>query len=166
MRHIFWSMWNAQVIAQSRGWFRCLPSPRRHHAAIITNQKKWRVAGAGHRHRGLCAGWCREKVKSIMMIKYIAIEFVQARQIGLKANTILGTGWWNSKRIKLRWSDSDRRLGGPLSASATPRMRDPECCRDSKHRRDRGTAVIQRKYRSSEVYKSIAIATIYRNAPR
>ena len=28
-----------------------------------------------------------------MMIKYIAIEFVQARQIGLKANTILGTKW-------------------------------------------------------------------------
>ena len=75
-------------------------------------------------------------------------------------------GWWNSKRIKLRWSDSDRRLGGPLSASVTPRMRDPECCRDCKHRCDRGIAVIQRKYRSSEVYKSIAIGTIYRNAPR
>ena len=45
-------------------------------------------------------------------------------------------------------------------------MRDPECCRDCKHRRGRGTAVIQRKYRSSEVNKTIAIATIDRNAPR
>ena len=27
------------------------------------------------------------------MIKHIVIEFVQARQIGLKANTILGTKW-------------------------------------------------------------------------
>ena len=27
------------------------------------------------------------------MIKYIAVEFVQARQIGLKVNTILGTKW-------------------------------------------------------------------------
>ena len=27
------------------------------------------------------------------MIKYIAIEFVQARQIGLKVNAILGTEW-------------------------------------------------------------------------
>ena len=27
------------------------------------------------------------------MIKYIAIEFVQAGQIGLKANTIFGTKW-------------------------------------------------------------------------
>ena len=55
---------------------------------------------------------------------------------------------------------------GPLSASVIPRMRDPQCWRDCKHRRDRGTAVIQRKYQSSEVNKSIAIATIDRNAPR
>ena len=27
------------------------------------------------------------------MIKYIATEFVQARQIGLKVNTIFGTQW-------------------------------------------------------------------------
>ena len=75
-------------------------------------------------------------------------------------------GWRNSKRIKLQWSDSGRRLGGPLSASVTSRMGDTECCRDCKHRRGRGTAVIQRKYWSSEVTKSIAIATIDRNAPR
>ena len=39
-------------------------------------------------------------------------------------------------------------------------------CRDCKHRRGRGTAVIQRKYRSSDVDKSIAKAIIDRNAPR
>ena len=32
-----------------------------------------------------------KKIKSLMMIKKIAIEFLQARQIGLKVNTILGT---------------------------------------------------------------------------
>ena len=47
MRHVSWSTWNAQVIAQLRDWFRCLPSP-----AITANQKKWRIAGAGR---------CREK---------------------------------------------------------------------------------------------------------
>ena len=38
--------------------------------------------------------WCgpmQRKIKSLMMIKYIAIEFVQARQIGLKVHTILRT---------------------------------------------------------------------------
>ena len=45
-------------------------------------------------------------------------------------------------------------------------MRDPECCRDCKHRRGRSTAVIQIKYRSSKVNKSIAKAIIDRNAPR
>ena len=58
-------------------------------------------------------------------------------------------GWQNSK--------------SPLSASVTQRMHNPECCRDCKQRRSRGTAVIQRKYRSSEVNKSIAITTIDRN---
>ena len=32
-------------------------------------------------------------------------------------------GWRNSKRIKQRWSNSGRRLGGPLSASVIRRMR-------------------------------------------
>ena len=36
-------------------------------------------------------GPMQRKIKSRMMIKHIVIEFVQARQIGLKANTILGT---------------------------------------------------------------------------
>ena len=75
-------------------------------------------------------------------------------------------GWRNSKNIKLRWSNSGRRLGGPLIASVTRHMRDPECCRDCKHRRGRGTAVIQKQFRSSEVNKSIAKAIIDRNAPR
>ena len=76
MWHIFWSMWNAQVIAQSWGWFHCLLL-----SAITTNQKKWLIAGAGQ---------YREK-KSLMVTKYIAIEFVQARQIVWKVNTNLGT---------------------------------------------------------------------------
>ena len=75
-------------------------------------------------------------------------------------------GWQNSKKIKQRWSNSGRRLGGPLSASVTRRMCDPECCRDCKHRRGRGTAVIQRKYRSTEVNKSIVISITNRNVYR
>ena len=39
-------------------------------------------------------GPMQRKIKSGMMIKYIAIV-VQARQIGLKANTILGTKWFD-----------------------------------------------------------------------
>ena len=42
----------------------------------------------------------------------------------------------------------------------------PNVVDDCKHRRGRGTAVIQRKYRSSEVKKSITKAIIDRNAPR
>ena len=99
------------------------------------------------------------------MIKCIAIEFVQAQQIGLKVNTILGT-WWVDGLVKVSSSDDQTRVADWLSASVTPRMRNTKCCRDCKHRRGRGTAVIQRKYRSSEVTKSIAIATIDRNAPR
>ena len=75
-------------------------------------------------------------------------------------------GWRNSKKIKQRWSNSGRRLGDPFSASVTRRMRDPECCRHCKHRRGRGTAVIQRKYRSSEVNKSIVISITDRNVYR
>ena len=33
----------------------------------------------------------KKKIKSLMMIKKIAIEFLQSRQIGLKVNTILET---------------------------------------------------------------------------
>ena len=53
-------------------------------------------AACGHQLSQPTSGWCgpmQRKINSLMMIKYIdiAIEFVQARQIGLKANTILGT---------------------------------------------------------------------------
>ena len=75
-------------------------------------------------------------------------------------------GWGNSKKIKQRWSYSGRGLGGPLSAGVTRCMRDPKCCRDCKHRRGRGTAVIQRKYQSSEVNKSIVISITDRNVYR
>ena len=51
------------------------------------------------------------------MIKYIAIEFVQARQIGLKVNTILGTKWadgtvWESS------SDDPTRVADWVARSA------------------------------------------------
>ena len=61
---------------QSRGWFRCLPST------------------ATRRNGGLLVRAEAEKNKvSHDDYKYTAIEFVQARQMGLKANTILGTKW-------------------------------------------------------------------------
>ena len=41
-----------------------------------------------------------------MMIKYITIEFVQARQVGLKVNTILGMKWVDGT---VRESSSDDR---------------------------------------------------------
>ena len=45
-------------------------------------------------------GPMQRKIKSRMMIKYIAIEFVQARQIELKVKSFGDEmGWWNSKRI-------------------------------------------------------------------
>ena len=36
------------------------------------------------------------------MIKSIPIEFVEAQQVGLEVNTIIGNvmGWWNSKSIE------------------------------------------------------------------
>ena len=113
-------------------------------------------------------GPIQRKIKSRMMIKYIAFEFVQARQFGLKANTILGTKLVDGTVRESSSEDPTRvaDLGGSLSTSVTSCMCDPECCQDSKHRRGRGTAVIQRKYWSSEVNKSIAIATIDRTAPR
>ena len=83
-----------------------------------------------------------------------------------KYNFVDVMGWRNSKKIKQRWSNSGCRLGGPLSASVTRRMRDPECCRNCRHRRGRGTAVIQRKYRSSEVNESIVISITDRNVYR
>ena len=115
---------------------------------ITTNQKtQWRIAGAGR---------CREKKSSLSWwLNRLQLSFY-------KHNFVDVMGWRNSKKIKQRWSNSGRRLGGPLSASVTRRMRDPECCRDCKHRRRRGTAVIQRQYRSSEVSKSITDRNVYR----
>ena len=49
-------------------------------------------------------GPMQRKIKSRMKIKYIEIEFVQARQIGLKVNTILGTKWFI---VTVRESSSD-----------------------------------------------------------
>ena len=89
------------------------------------------------------------------MIKYIAIEFVQARQIGLKVNTILGTKWVDGT-VRESSSDDPTQVAdwvAPLSASVTQRMRNPECCGDCKHCPGRGTAVIQRKYQFSKVNK-------------
>ena len=43
------------------------------------------------RNGGLLVRADAEKKKYLMIIKFIANEFVQARPIGLKVNTILGT---------------------------------------------------------------------------
>ena len=123
-----------------------------HAVTITTNQKtQWRIAGAGR---------CREK-NPVSHDDWIDCNWVFTsttdRTEG-KYNFVAVMGWRDSKKIKQRWSNSGCRLGGPLSASVTRRMRDPECCRDCKHRPGRGTAVIQRKYRSSEVNKSIVIS--------
>ena len=48
------------------------------------------LAQPTRRNGGLLVRADAEK-KSLMMIRYIAIEFEQARQIGLKVKTILGT---------------------------------------------------------------------------
>ena len=65
--------------------------------------KSWRNHEAGsaacrhqlsqpnRRNGGLLVWADAEKIKYLIMIKYIAIEFVQARQIELKVNKILGT---------------------------------------------------------------------------
>ena len=128
---------------------RLVPLPA---VTITTNQKtQWRIAGAGR---------CREKKSSFSCwLNRLQLSFYKHddRTEG-KYNFVDVIGWRNSKKIKQQWSNSGRRLGGPLSASVTRRMRDPECCWDCKHRRGRGTAVIQRKYRSSEVNKSIVIS--------
>ena len=49
-------------------------------------------------------GPMQRKIKSRMMIKYIATEFVQAWQVGLKVNTFFGTKWVD---VTVRESSSD-----------------------------------------------------------
>ena len=51
------------------------------------------------------------------MIKYIAIEFVQARQIGLKADTILGTKWVGGT-VRESSSDDPARVAHWVARSA------------------------------------------------
>ena len=151
MRHIFWCTWNAQVIAQSQGWFRCLS---------LLSQPTRRLNGgllvrADAEKKKISLSWWSNRLQSNFTSTTDRTE--------AKCNFVDVMGWQNSKKIKQRWSNSGHRLGGPLSASVTRRMRDLECCRDCKHRRGRGTAVIQRKYRSSEVNKSIVISITDRN---
>ena len=140
-----------QVMAQSQGWFRCLP---------LLSQPTRRLYG------GLLLRADAEKKNQVSHDDWIYCNWVFTsttdRTEG-KYNFVGVMGWRNRKKINQQWSNSGPRLGGPLSASVTRRMRDPECCRDCKHRRGRGTAVIQRKYRSSEVNKSIVILITDRN---
>ena len=58
-----------------------------------------------------------KNTKSRMMIKYIAIEFVQARQIGLKANTFLGTKWVDGT-VREPSSDDHTRVADWVARSA------------------------------------------------
>ena len=62
-------------------------------------------------------GPMQRKIKSCMMIKYIAIEFVEARQIGLKANTILGTKWVDGT-VRESSSDDPTRVADWVAHSA------------------------------------------------
>ena len=85
----------------------------------------------------LC-GTMQRKIKSLMMIKiycsWVCTSTTDRTECKYNFGDVMG--WWNSKRIKQQWSDSGHRL------SVTPRMRDPECCRDCKHCCDRGTTMI------------------------
>ena len=51
------------------------------------------------------------------MIKYIAIEFVQARQIGLKVNTIFGMKWVDGT-VRESSSDDPTRVADWVARSA------------------------------------------------
>ena len=88
MRQIFWSTWNAKVIAQSPDH----------------NKKKWRPDCGGP---GLVADAEKKKNRSFTVIKSIAIEFVPANQVGMDVNTIIGDvmASRNSQSIELSSSD-------------------------------------------------------------
>ena len=59
----------------------------------------------------------QRKIKSCMMIKYIAIEFVQPRQIGLNANAILGAKWIDGT-VRESSSDDPTRVADWVARSA------------------------------------------------
>ena len=50
------------------------------------------------------------------MIKFIAIDFVQAQQIGLKVHTILRT-WWVDGTVKESSSDDPTRVANLVARS-------------------------------------------------
>ena len=87
MQHIFWSTWNAKVIAQS----------------LITIRYGGRIVAGGP---GLVAD-AEKKNRSFTVIKSIAIEFVPAKQVGMDVNTIIGDvmASRNSQSIELSSSD-------------------------------------------------------------
>ena len=80
MRHIFWSTWNAKVIAQSP-------------AITKANGKKWRIVG----------GRCWEKSSLSWSLNRLQLSLYQQAEV----NTIIedDRGWRNSKRIELLRSD-------------------------------------------------------------
>ena len=82
MRLIFWRTWNDKVIAQSPDH----------------NKKKWRFVAGGR---------CWEKNRSFAVIKSIAIEFLQAKQVVLDVYTIIEDVMAprNSQSIELSSSD-------------------------------------------------------------
>ena len=77
---------------------------------------EWRIAGGRCREkRRIAGGRCREKKNQVN--KYIAIEFVQARQIGLKVKTIFGT-YWVDRTVKTSSSDDPTRVAVWVACSA------------------------------------------------
>ena len=120
MRHIFWSTWNAKVIAQSPDH----------------NKKKWRPD---------CRWWprvdgrCWEK-KSVFHGDLIDCNWVctsEAGRNGCKYNYWRRYGFTEQSEhwaVELRWSDLGRRWDERCLESVTPRMRVPKCRRVCKQR--------------------------------
>ena len=102
MRHIFWSTWNAKVIAQS-------PESQQEEMAAGL----WLVA----------PGWwpmLRKKIGLSQWLKSIAIEFVPAKQVGMDVNAIIGDGMAsrNSQSIELSSSDDPTWVADWMSSAS------------------------------------------------
>ena len=143
MRHIFWSTCNDKVIAQSPDH----------------NKNKWRP---DCRWRPRADDRCWEKKnRSFTVIKSIAIEFVPAKQVGMDVNTIIGDVMAprNSQSIELSSCDDPTWVADWMSDAS--RVKHCTCTFPNVVGIvNRGTAAIHRKYRSSDVNKSIAITII------
>ena len=83
MRHIFWSTWNANVIAQSPDWSQ---QPTRRNGELLV------------------ADYAEKKISLSWSFNWLQLSLYQ---VGLEVNTVIGDvmGWRNSKSIELSSSD-------------------------------------------------------------